>query len=298
MQVNPLVSVAIITYNQKGFITEAIESCLMQDYRPIEIVIGDDGSIDGTQVLLKEYQAKYPEIIKLELSEKNIGITNNANRVHFACTGKYIAWLGGDDVMLQSKLQKQVDFMEANPNYNLVYHNLDVFESTGKKHLYYFNNKKNCHTGDIKVLIKYGTFNGACATMVRLSAAPKYGHVATLPVAADWLFWIEHLANGGLVGYINEVLGRYRRHAGNVTHISSNGASQGYLDTLETCNIVAKKYPQYHKEVKYRYSEVYRGGRRYGYKKYLIESLKKNPFNFKSLVLLLLNFFTFGKVKK
>jgi glycosyltransferase involved in cell wall biosynthesis len=298
MQANPLVSVAIITYNQKEFIVEAIESTLMQDYRPIEIIVGDDCSSDGTDEILQRYQSIYPDIVKIIRSQKNIGATGNSNNVHFACTGKYVAWLGGDDLMLQGKLKKQVAFLEANPTYNLVYHNLDVFESTTNKHLFYFNNKKNCRTGNIATLIKYGSFNGACATIVKREAAPSYGYNTNLPVAADWLFWIENLADGGSVGYIDEVLGRYRRHEGNVTRKNSKGASQAYLDTLETCNIVSKKYPQYADEVKYRYSVVYRDGRKYGYIKFLLKSLQYNPLSLKTIAMLGLHLISFRKFKK
>ena len=196
MKIMPLVSVAIVTYNQKDFLKDAIESVLQQDYKPVEIVIGDDCSTDGTQQMLKEYQQKYPDKFIIKLSEKNAGITSNSNAVHFACTGKYIAWLGGDDLMLPGKLSKQVAFLELHPGYNLVYHNLDIFESGSGNHIRFYNNKKSSFTGGITQLIKHGTFNGACSTMVRRASSPSYGFDDRIPVASDWLYWIEHLSDG------------------------------------------------------------------------------------------------------
>lgn len=294
----PLVSVAIITYNQKDFLRDAVESVLNQTYTNVEIVVGDDCSQDGTQEMLRKYEQKYPGKFVLKLAEKNIGITGNSNAVHHACTGKYIAWLGGDDLFSPDKLEKQVAFMEANSDFNIVYHNLDVFASPSGRHLFYFTNRKNAYTGDVRILIKYGTFNGACSTMVRHSASPDYGYDARLPVASDWLYWVEHLAKGGKIGYINEVLGKYRRHDKNVTSGESPFAKQGYLDHIKTCEIVLEKYPQYAKEVKFRYSEVYRAGRHYGYSKYLLKSMQNNPFNFMAIAMLGLHIVSFGRFKK
>ena len=95
-----------MTYNQKNYLKECIDSILSQDYENIEIIIADDYSKDGTQDMLKEYNQKYPNKFILKLSERNQGITKNSNLAHFACNGKYIAWMGGDDLMLPSKIIK------------------------------------------------------------------------------------------------------------------------------------------------------------------------------------------------
>ena len=297
MKTMPLVSVAIITYNQKDFLKEAIQSVLTQDYEPIEIVIGDDCSTDGTQEMLFQYQQKYPTKFILKFSSKNAGITSNSNTVHFACTGKYIAWLGGDDLMLPQKISKQVAFMELQPAYNLVYHNLDIFDSYTNSHIRNYNNHKNSYTGELTQLIKHGTFNGACSTMVRRSASPVYGFDERIPVASDWLYWIEHLANGGKIGYINEVLGKYRRHNKNVSNHNSELAPQGYIDTIETCKILLQRYPGYKKIINYRLSILHRDLRKYNYRKNLLKSIRYNPLNITSSILLGINFVTFGKIK-
>ena len=96
----PLVSVAIITYNHEKFIGEALNSVLEQDYENIEIVVADDGSKDRTPEILRKFEREHPGKLRLILSERNEGITVNSNKAHFACIGKYVAWLGGDDLML------------------------------------------------------------------------------------------------------------------------------------------------------------------------------------------------------
>lgn len=256
----PLVSVAIITYNQKNYLRECIESVLEQDYPNIEIVVADDGSDDGTRDLLLDYERKHPEKFVLRLSEKNRGITVNSNAAHFACSGTYVAWMGGDDLMLPNKLSKQVAYMEANPICTISYHNLEVFDSDTNENLYYFNKRNRSVNGDIRTSIRYGTFNGACSSMVRADRAPQDGFNAKFPVASDWYYWIEALANGGTINYIDEVLGRYRRHPNNVTS-SRSGIGQNTLDHLNTCNLLIARFPQFFPDINYAYSMVLRGKR-------------------------------------
>ena len=253
MNNNPKVSIPIITYNQKEYLRECIESCLAQTYKNIEIVVADDASTDGTQELLKEYDKSYPGTFVLKLSEKNLGITENCNQAHFACSGKYIAWMGGDDLMLPGKLTTQVSYMENNPNCTICYHNLDVFDSDSNSTLYYFN-EKNKINGNIVSSIRNGTFNGGCSTFLRTDSSPKGGFNSSLPVASDWLFWVETLASGGTIDYIDEVLGRYRRHSNNVTNKQKH-ITQNELDHLNTCNIILAKYPQYSSDAIFAYSQ-------------------------------------------
>lgn len=250
----PLVSVGIVTYNQKQYLKECIESVFEQDYPNIEIVVGDDGSTDGTQNMLLEYKTKYPNI-QVILSPENQGVTANSNKVHFACNGKYIAWMGGDDLMLPGKISKQVQFMESRPECDICYHDLEVFHSDSGKSMYKFSQKNRPREGDVRVSIRYGTFNGACSTMVRKAKTPHYGFHPLIPVASDWLYWVETLISGGEIYYIDEVLGKYRRHHNNITK-KSNTMQQSHIDHLNSCNIIISKYPQYFQDVMYRYSRL------------------------------------------
>ena len=119
------VSVCMITYNHEKFISEAIEGVLMQktDF-PIELIIGEDCSTDKTREICIEYQRKYPNIIKLLLSEQNKGSIRNFIETMQAAQGKYIALCEGDDYWTDSyKLQKQVDFLEKNEGFVGCFHN-------------------------------------------------------------------------------------------------------------------------------------------------------------------------------
>lgn len=114
-----VVSIAMMTYFHENYVADAIESVLAQKTNfSYEIVISDDGSTDGTRDILLEYQSMYPDIIRLNFNEKNIGISANHYKTRSLCKGKYIADIAGDDYWIDvNKLQKQVEFLESNPQY-------------------------------------------------------------------------------------------------------------------------------------------------------------------------------------
>lgn len=131
-KINPKLSVFTITYQQALYIRECIESVLMQKTNfPIEYIIGDDGSTDGTTEICKEYADKYPDKIRLfvrdrklsQYIDKNGAIMRfNANWCQMSCRGEYIAICEGDDYWIDPlKLQKQVEILDKYQNYCLVF---------------------------------------------------------------------------------------------------------------------------------------------------------------------------------
>lgn len=121
---NIMVSVVMPTYNHEKYIRQAIEGVLMQETDFIfELIIVEDYSTDDTKKIALEYADKHPKIINVLDSEKNLGITDNYLRAMGVITGKYIALCEGDDYWIDPlKLQKQVDFMESNPDCILCFH--------------------------------------------------------------------------------------------------------------------------------------------------------------------------------
>lgn len=128
-QIEAWVSVQMITYNHERYIAQAIEGVVTQKttFR-IELVIGEDCSTDSTRKICEDYVKKYPEIIKLLPSEKNLGMNKNGLRTFQECNGKYIAICEGDDYWTDPyKLQKQVDFLEANDDFAICFHPVNIW---------------------------------------------------------------------------------------------------------------------------------------------------------------------------
>lgn len=123
-----LVSISCTTYNHEPYIRECLDGFLMQkcDFG-FEVLIHDDASTDGTIDIIKEYQEKYPEIIKPYIQKENQwskGVRGMNAKYNFSrARGKYIAMCEGDDYWTDPlKLQKQVEFLEANPDFNISFH--------------------------------------------------------------------------------------------------------------------------------------------------------------------------------
>ena len=111
----PLVSVCMTTYNHERYIAQAIESVLRQqtDFA-VEVVVGEDCSTDNTLAICREYEAKYPDRVRVIASEINIGMHANYRRTIEACRGEYVAMCDGDDWFSDpNKLQLQVDKLRA-----------------------------------------------------------------------------------------------------------------------------------------------------------------------------------------
>lgn len=128
----PLVSVCCITYNQEPYIAQALDGFLMQKTSfPFEILIHDDASTDRTADIIREYEAKFPKLIKPIYQKENQYSKGNrsilASFVYPRAKGKYIALCEGDDYWIdENKLQMQVDFLEGNPEYTMCFHNAEV----------------------------------------------------------------------------------------------------------------------------------------------------------------------------
>lgn len=118
----PMVSISCITYNHAPYIRECLDGFMMQKTNfAFEVLIHDDASTDGTADIIREYEAKYPDIIKPIYQTENQyskGISPSASFNFPRAKGKYIALCEGDDYWTDPfKLQKQVDFLESHPDY-------------------------------------------------------------------------------------------------------------------------------------------------------------------------------------
>lgn len=134
-----LVSVCSITYNHEPYIRQCLEGFIMQqcDFK-FEVLIHDDASTDGTQEIIKEFQEKYPDIIKPIFQTENQwskGIRGITAKFNFPrAKGKYIALCEGDDYWTDPlKLQKQVDFLEENSKIKFCYTDFSILHQKSGK---------------------------------------------------------------------------------------------------------------------------------------------------------------------
>jgi glycosyltransferase involved in cell wall biosynthesis len=243
------VSVLVLTYNQQDFVRDTIASIRSQTYRDLEIVVADDGSTDATPQLIQAAAAADARIVPV-LSPANRGIPGNFNAGLARCTGEFIAYLGGDDLMLPTKIEKQVDFLRAHPECVVCVHDLEVFDSVTNRRLYFHSERFGMAEGGVELELSTNWSFGLLgkqpkslqsAQMVRASAMPAHGFDERLRHLNDWLHGIEVL-RAGRRGYVREVLGRYRRHDRQVSAQVDDGTSS-FEEFLVALAIVAGRYP-------------------------------------------------------
>lgn len=118
-----MISIIVLTYNQEKYIANALDSILMQQVdEPIEIIIGDDHSLDHTSTICSDYQKKHPNIIRHIYNKQNLGLVENFIKMIQLCKGEYLALCDGDDYWIdERKLLKQVEVLRKEKDIVLVH---------------------------------------------------------------------------------------------------------------------------------------------------------------------------------
>ena len=244
------ISACIITYNQQDYIKECLEGAINQvlDY-DYEIVIGDDCSTDNTLQICQEYANKYPEKIKLLSRDKNLGMAKNWVNTINECQGKYIAICEGDDYWTDNhKLQKQIDFLEENPECSFCFHKALRFDANDESHnkVYPENLRKTVlNAGDF---FKIPTIPTASVVFRNGIQIPNliHSHLDMLLYAA--------LLSKGKAGFIDVQMSFYRLHSEGVSNkYSENWYMERRINELD----IEKKHPDFSPGVKSEIAKIY-----------------------------------------
>jgi glycosyltransferase involved in cell wall biosynthesis len=218
----PLVSVCIQTYQHVRFIRATIDGALMQKTTfPVEILIGEDESTDGTREICVEYANKHPDRIRLSLNErKNViyingkptGRWNFLNNIKRA-RGKYIALLPGDDYWTSpDKLQKQVDFLEKNTDYSLCFHRVHILEGTKFTESYIPQDRVGTTT---IIELARKNYIHTCSCLYRNHFPASFPQFF---FSVPFLDYVSHMfiSQYGKIMYFREKMAVYRVHEGGI----------------------------------------------------------------------------------
>lgn len=205
------VSIFVMVYNHGQYLKDCLDSLLEQKTNfNYDIVVGEDCSKDNSREILLNYQKLYPGKFKLLLHPNNIGAVDNQNMTYENCSGKYIAICEGDDYWIDAlKLQKQIDFLEKNPEYSLTFHKIK--EITTREVRYSYDNPNEEKTYTLEDLSKEN-FIVTVSVVFRknfekLPEWMKYSPIGDYPL---------HLLNAsfGLIKYFPEEMAAYRVGSG------------------------------------------------------------------------------------
>ncbi len=211
---NLTVAIFMVTYNHEKFISEAIKNIVTQKTNfQYKLFIGDDCSTDKTLEICKRYQNKHVDKIDIVSYPSNIGATQNALNVYERCFNsgaKYVAMCEGDDYWCdENKLQKQIDFLEANTEYTICFHR--VYEKTNDiKEVSNLNLSTNEETYSILDLAEKNFIHTPSVVFVN-NLFKKFPHWYTQITAADYVL---HMLNGrhGKIKYLPDIMAVYRQH--------------------------------------------------------------------------------------
>jgi glycosyltransferase involved in cell wall biosynthesis len=226
----PLVSIFMITFNHEKFIAQAIASVLMQETAfPIKLFIGEDCSTDSTRKICLDFQNENPQKIGLLLNETNLGQANNVSQVFRACQNsgaKYIAILEGDDYWTDPfKLQKQIDFLESNQEYGLVFTDADYYDESRGKMLHAYDKMffRKIPAGDVLSVLLQGKYPyKTCTAVFRTFFLEKSKEISGQYSfkTCDICFWLL-IAGKAKVGYLHESTAVYRITGKSATHFDT-----------------------------------------------------------------------------
>ena len=212
MSETPLVSICCISYNHARFIKQCLEGFAIQktDFS-YEILIFDDASQDNTQTIIKDF-AKQHDHIAMFLQSENQWSKKKYGLIDWlfpAAKGKYIALCEGDDYWTDAlKLQKQVGFLEANPDYNICFHEVGIFNQS-KNEIESNNITRNVlETTDINDLAKGNYIHTPSVVMRNNFTLPKWFNKTSI---GDWSLYMI-VVNDKKIKKLDEVMAVYRVH--------------------------------------------------------------------------------------
>lgn len=215
---NVIVTIRCATFNHGAYIRQTLEGFVMQqtNFR-FEVLVHDDASTDNTVEIIREYATKYPDIIKTCYEQENQYSKNPKVIDKWFATntrGKYLAICEGDDFWIDAhKLQKQVDFLENNLDYNLVCHNWNVYNDAEYA-------KSPIH--DLYVTPFTFTFSTLpwiwitkTLTLLIRTSALNFSLISRYSYCRD-VHYVYHALKEGKGYYMPEVMATYRIHPGGV----------------------------------------------------------------------------------
>lgn len=252
-RIQPLVSVVTITYQHAPYICQCLDSILMQETDfPYEIIIGEDGSTDGTREICIEYANKYPEKIRLFLRDRKLShYTDSRGRSirlngHFSreeARGKYIALCEGDDYWISTKkLQIQVSFLESNKNYTLSSHNAYCLHDSDNSKTVFSNILFETDLNTKQLIDNW--LIPTCSMVYKRECIDKPRWELNV-TNGDIVLQIL-LSKKGKVHYFPALFGVYRVHSGGLTQIAKNNLKSFVLNQIYLfTNLLINLSPKY-----------------------------------------------------
>ena len=207
---SPVISVLMPVYNTESFIAESIESILNQSFTDFELIICNDASTDSSKEIIEQY--KDPRVRYFE-NEKNLGIVATRNKLFSLARGEFLAIMDADDISLPKRLEKQLKFLQKNPEYGVCGTWAKKIDNQSKTLGYI---QMPVHNDDIKVNLLFQSSFVQSTVCLRKSALNDLQYDPNFIVAEDYDFW-ERLSHKTKMYNLPKYLALYRWHESNIS---------------------------------------------------------------------------------
>lgn len=208
----PLVSVYCLAYNHESSIKQAIKGVISQKTNfDFELLIHEDASTDNTAKIIKEYEKKYPDIVKPIYQTENQFFKCNLAQKYLvpATQGKYVAICEGDDFWTdENKLQMQVDYMESQPECAMCFHAVEQLEADGKRTVFR-PLKESCEVPAELIIKRGGMFCPSVSLMFRADVMMEWPEFRIVADVYDYPSQVLAAVKGKSY-YIDNIMGVYR----------------------------------------------------------------------------------------
>lgn len=213
---NPVISVVMSTYNRADILSEAIDSILNQTYNNFEFIIINDNSTDNTIDVIRSYTDSR---IKLFNNRKNCGCTFNYHRAQNMAKGKYIAHIDDDDLSLPKRLEKQIEYLENNPEIVLLGTYIETF-GENKRPSWVFYKEPD------KLNFLMHLYNPIChsSVMYRKDFTDRFAinYDINKKCSQDYDLYKQIILRNGKIANIDDTLVKYRMHKNRLTDIKKS----------------------------------------------------------------------------
>ncbi|WP_186102220.1 glycosyltransferase family 2 protein [Burkholderia gladioli] len=238
--VNPVISVVVLCYNLERYIGPCLDSILSQRVGvPFEIVIGDDGSSDGSPGVIEAFRARHPDVIRVAAHTRNVGYSRNLADTLALARGNYIATVDGDDMMLPGKLARQLEVLETQPEFGMVAHRMRIVDAVSGAPVAFALARVKPPVFDAEFLIEHGPFFLNSSVMFRAALRRRHPVDLDLKVVADVANLVQCL-HGSRAAYLDQELGVYRVNPKGFTStviLNPERHATNIEDLMRTCNL-------------------------------------------------------------
>lgn len=224
----PLMTYLLLSFNQERFIREAVAGAFAQTYSPLEIILSDDCSSDGTFDIMSAMAASYagPHKIILNRNERNLGIGAHMNWALAAAGGELIVGAAGDDISMPARTERVfTEWVRMGRGICSIYSDAVIIDEGGRELGALVGRRTGSHAGTIEEAIARGGVGVCgCSHVYSKRTFGLFGAMDGRICAEDAVIAFRNLLLGK-IGYIEEPLVYYRSHGGNVSMRSSGRPS-------------------------------------------------------------------------